>query len=225
MKSKFAFKSSELFRTVGVSTFAVLLVLSLQSSFTVKKDYYVPSGQSVEGMIGEVQLFAGNFAPRGWALCEGQLLAISQHQALFSVLGTTYGGDGRTTFGLPDLRGRAAVSPGTGPGLSNIRLGEKGGMETITLTRQNMPNHKHGIRDDDGVLESMYYCIKPDKVKADPNGNISVMSIDPDKKTKVGGAGRIQTTNSGNNDPFNSRNPYLGINYIICLQGVYPSRN
>ena len=87
-----------------------------------------------EGYIGEIRLFGGNFAPRGWALCEGQLLAISSNQALFSILGTTYGGDGRTTFALPDLRGRSAIQQGSGPGLTTIRLGEKGGTETTTLS-------------------------------------------------------------------------------------------
>ncbi len=91
------------------------------------------STQSQEAMIGEIKMFAGNFAPRGWAFCEGQLLPISQNTALFSILGTTYGGDGRTTFGLPDLRGRAPIHPGTGPGLSTFRLGQKGGAETLAL--------------------------------------------------------------------------------------------
>ena len=90
--------------------------------------------------IGQIIMFGGTFAPRGWALCDGTLLAIAQNQALFSILGTTYGGDGRTTFGLPDLRGRVSMHPGTGPGLSNRRLGEKGGTETNTLTSAQMPS-------------------------------------------------------------------------------------
>ena len=91
-------------------------------------------------------MFAGNFAPRSWAFCDGQLLPIAQNQALFSILGTTYGGDGRTTFALPDLRGRAAIHPGTGPGLSNRQLGERGGSETNTLTLPQLPTHTHTIR-------------------------------------------------------------------------------
>jgi microcystin-dependent protein len=93
--------------------------------------------------LGQVIIFAGNFAPKGWAFCNGQLLAISQYTALFSLLGTTYGGDGRTTFGLPDLRGRVAVSAGQGPGLSNYTLGEQTGTETVTLSTQQMPQHNH----------------------------------------------------------------------------------
>ena len=94
----------------------------------------------MDPFIGEIIMFGGNFAPRGWALCNGQLLSISQNSALFSILGTTYGGDGRTTFGLPDLRGRVSMHPGTGPGLSPRSLGQKGGAETETLTTSNMPS-------------------------------------------------------------------------------------
>jgi len=97
----------------------------------------------MEPLIGQIMMFAGNFAPRGWAFCEGQLLAINQYQALFSILGTTYGGDGRTTFGLPDLRGRVPMHPGNGPGLSSKRLGQKGGSETNTLNVSQLPSHNH----------------------------------------------------------------------------------
>ena len=93
--------------------------------------------------IAEIIMFGGNFAPRGWAFCDGQLLSISSNSALFSILGTTYGGDGRTTFGLPDLRGRVAMHPGSGPGLTQRRLGEKSGMETVTLTTNQIPSHNH----------------------------------------------------------------------------------
>src|SRR5690606_21678322 len=103
------------------TTFVLLLILLGLSS------------QAQDGYIGEIRMFAGNFAPRGWAFCEGQMLPISQNTALFSLLGTTYGGDGRTTFALPDLRGRVPVQSGTGPGLSSYRLGQSGGSETITV--------------------------------------------------------------------------------------------
>ncbi len=98
-----------------------------------------------EPMIGEIKFFAGNFAPRGWAFCDGQLLAISQNTALFSILGTTYGGDGRTTFGLPDMRGRSPLHAGRGPGLSDIRQGQKGGSETVTGNNATLANHVHSI--------------------------------------------------------------------------------
>ncbi|WP_340819596.1 tail fiber protein [Methanolobus sp. WCC4] len=101
--------------------------------------------QSTDPLLGEITLFAGNFAPRGWAFCNGQLLPINQNQALFSILGTTYGGDGRTTFALPDLRGRAPVHAGNGPGLSPVVLGQKGGAETVALNVNQMPSHTHTL--------------------------------------------------------------------------------
>jgi len=121
----------------GISAFTVLIAM-LAVTFGE-----IPEAEASEPFIGQVTHFAGNFAPRGWGFCGGQLLAISQNSALFSILGTTYGGDGRTTFGLPDARGRDMVHPGTGPGLSNIRLGERGGSETTTLTVNNLPSHSH----------------------------------------------------------------------------------
>ena len=104
-----------------------------------------PSRNSADPLLAEIIMFAGNFAPRGWAFCDGQLLAVSQYSALFSLLGTTYGGDGRTTFGLPDLRGRTAIHPGTGPGLTNRQLGAKGGSENNTINITQLPTHKHII--------------------------------------------------------------------------------
>lgn len=104
-----------------------------------------PSRNSQEGFIGEIKMFGGNFAPRSWAFCEGQLLSIASNTALFSILGTTYGGDGRTTFGLPDFRGRVSIHQGTGPGLPTYRLGAKGGSPTTTLNILNMPAHNHTI--------------------------------------------------------------------------------
>ena len=99
-----------------------------------------------EPFIAEIRIFAGNFAPRGWAFCNGQLLPVAQNTALFSLVGTTYGGDGRSTFALPDLQGRAPLHPGQGPGLTNRRLGEKGGAATETLTESQLPGHGHGRR-------------------------------------------------------------------------------
>src|SRR5579872_1398054 len=101
--------------------------------------------------IGAIVLFCGNFAPAGWALCNGQLLSISQWTALFSILGTTYGGNGQTTFGLPDLRGRVPIHPGQGPGLSNYVLGQAGGVETVTLAIQNLPAHNHSLNGDNAA--------------------------------------------------------------------------
>jgi len=115
-------------------------------NYTIALQGIFPSRNGLEPFIAEIIMFGGNFAPRGWAFCDGQLLPIAQNQALFSILGTTYGGDGRTTFALPDLRGRTAIHPGTGPGLSNRRLGERGGAETNTLTLPQLPTHTHTIR-------------------------------------------------------------------------------
>ena len=122
-----------------------------------------------EPFIAEIIMFGGNFAPRGWAFCDGALLPISQNTALFSLLGTTYGGDGRTTFGLPDLRGRVAIHPGTGPGLSTVRLGEKGGVENVVLTTAQMPAHGHQI--DHGHGATMNASSADGDVKT-PAGNV-----------------------------------------------------
>ena len=182
---------------------------------------------AAEPFIGEISLFAGNFAPRGWALCDGQLLAISQHAALFSILGTTYGGDGRTNFALPDLRGRSPVHAGDGAGLSDVRLGERGGAETSQLTVAELPAHAHEVRpkchDDVGEERS-------------PNGNYP-SQVNPRRHGQWGpelraydanGAELMGPTTSsmtGDGQPFTNRSPYLGLNYIIALTGLFPSRN
>ena len=168
------------------------------------------SGFSQEGFIGEVRMFAGNFAPRGWAFCDGQLLAISSNSALFSILGTTYGGDGRTTFALPDLRGRVAVGVGQGPGLSQRWQGQKFGSETNTLTTMNLPAHNHSVN-----------------IKANAGGNNvpsnSIISVDGKSTKAVTNSKVINSTGVG--QPINNMQPSLGIRYIICLQGIYPSRS
>ncbi len=167
-----------------------------------------------EGFIGEVRMFAGNFAPRGWAFCDGQLLSIAQNSALFSIVGTMYGGDGRTTFGLPDLRGRTAIGVGNGPGLSPVMQGQKTGTENVTLTNANLPGQSGSVG---GIGE---VGIKSQKNNADLNvlvksntpGAIPVTTI------TTGGSG-------GSNQPVNNMQPSLGIRYIICLTGIFPSRS
>ncbi|WP_371862950.1 phage tail protein [Winogradskyella haliclonae] len=153
-------------------------------------------------------MFAGNFAPRGWALCEGQLLAISSNTALFSILGTTYGGDGRTTFALPDFRGRVPVGTGTGPGLSTYRLGQRGGSEDVILTSLQAPNMSYEV--------PAYDSSNGDSVK---KGNSSVLTTGNKPNTT------IRTNNSGRNQSINNMQPNLGINYIICLTGYFPSKS
>jgi|TARA_R100001132_G_C3243402_1_gene73284 microcystin-dependent protein len=162
--------------------------------------------------LGQIQAFGFNFAPRGWAKCEGQLLPISQYNALFSLLGTMYGGDGRTTFGLPDLRGRSIVGTGNGPGLSTITQGEKGGVENITLTLNNLPSHTHNI----GVSTST-------GEEANPSGKH--LGAITDGYAEDADANLAAPSNAGGGQSFNSRNPFLGINVCIALEGVYPSRN
>jgi microcystin-dependent protein len=173
----------------------------------------------MEPFIGQIQAFGFSFAPRGWALCEGQLLPISQHSALFSLLGTTYGGDGRTTFGLPDLRGRASFQFGQGPGLSNHPIGQKGGAETVTLTAATMPTHTHVVtlKGTDAAASQS----KPENnhlasgnIYAPAGGGLVSLAGDASTAAETGGNGAHQ------NMP-----PFLAINFCIALEGVFPSRN
>lgn len=181
----------------------------------------------MEPMIGEVRIFAGNFAPRSWALCEGQLLPISQNSALFSILGTTYGGDGRTTFALPDLRGRVAIGPGRGPGLTDRRLGERSGQETHVLTTLEMPSHNHNA--------SVTVSVGTNTDSAGSNegsgntlgaGANIYNSTAPEAGEDLGGVSATgQVLNNGGSQAHNNMQPYLAVNYIIALQGVFPSRS
>ncbi len=173
----------------------------------------------MEPFIGEIKLFAGNFAPRGWAFCDGQLMPIAQWQALFSILGTQFGGDGRTTFALPDLRGRVAVHPGTGPGLHSYRAGDKGGAEQVGLTVNQIPAHSHSLNantntgdhpDPAGAALADTKGRDRDYLKSgDVNTSMSAQSIG----------------SSGGGQPHENRQPYLAVHYIIALQGVFPSRS
>jgi microcystin-dependent protein len=172
----------------------------------------------MEPFIGEIIIFAGNFAPRNWAFCEGQLLAISSHQSLFSILGTTYGGDGRTTFGLPDLRGRVAIQQGQGPGLSNHALGAKGGVENVTLQTSQIPSHNHTIN---AVIAAGNQNSPTDHLLADSSAfDKEYSDANPDTTMKSSMVG-----NTGGSQSHTNMQPYLAINYIIALEGVYPSRN
>jgi microcystin-dependent protein len=177
---------------------------------------------SQECMIGEVRMFAGNFEPRNWAFCDGQILVINQNQALFSIIGTIYGGDGSSTFGLPDLRGRSAVHPGIGPALPLVRLGEKGGWPSFTISQNNLPPHSHTghIRIADAKGDAFY---SNDGYIADSStvGYQQYTNALTGSKTIQG----VQTNNTGGGQPVNARSPYQGINHIICLQGTFPTRN
>lgn len=176
------------------------------------------NAQQVETFLGEIRMFAGNFAPTGWAFCQGQLLPIAQNTALFSLLGTTYGGDGRTTFALPDLRGRVPVGFGQGPGLSYKDLGQQFGTETVTLTTAQMPAHSHTVN----------------AVNSEGNQNLPTNSLPANTKAldkEYSDAASNTTMKSGmigitgSSQPVNISQPSLGVNFIIALQGIFPSRN
>ena len=176
---------------------------------------------SSEPYLGSIAMFGGNFAPRGWALCAGQLLPIAQNTALFSILGTTFGGDGRVTFGLPDLRGRGPVGMGQGPGLSNIQLGELAGAENVTLLTSNLPAHNHAIN-----------CDNTGSTAAQPGGLLPGMAGDRSSSMNVYSSNPAnaqmnpQTVGlTGSNLPVAIRDPFLGINFIIATEGIFPSRS
>ena len=179
----------------------------------------------MEPFIGQIQLFPYNFAPRGWAFCDGQLLPISQNTALFSLIGTFYGGDGRTTFALPDLRGRVPVGAGNGPGLSNWNVGQKGGTETNTITTPQIPVHTHAFS---GTVTVPVSAEDADQDEAAgkylANGTFYHNAADASY-----GAGPIPVAgtvgNAGGNTPVNNIQPSLGMHYCIALTGVFPSRN
>ena len=192
--------------------------------------------------LGQITIFAGNFAPRAWAFCDGQLLPIAQYTALFSILGTVYGGDGRTTFALPDLRGRVPLGPRRGPGLSDYRLGQRGGVEQTVLTQLNLPSHSHIMgattapipvastlraNDEEGDQEdaegnAMAGLANAYSTQA-PNTDLAAGSVSA--SIPAGTAIPAQIGNTGNSQAFDIRQPYLAINYIIALQGTFPSRN
>ncbi|MEM1055578.1 MAG: tail fiber protein [Bacteroidota bacterium] len=171
-----------------------------------------------EPFIAEIRIFAGNFAPRGWAFCNGQLLPIAQNTALFSLIGTTYGGDGRSTTALPNLQGRAPMHPGRGPGLTSRRLGQRGGVEMVTLTEAQMAQHTHtmtasGIpanQDDPSPTQYLARAGSGNTAYAPPN---NLVAMNP-----------ASLPNAGGSQAHNNLQPFLAINFIIALVGLYPSR-
>jgi microcystin-dependent protein len=170
-------------------------------------------------LLASILLFAGNFAPIGWAFCDGSILSISQNTALFSLLGTTYGGNGTSNFALPDMRGRVPIGMGNGPGLSPVILGETGGVENITLTINQMPQHSHTLNGHTALGDT-----------SDPTNAIPANTGALDREYKGNTAPNTVMNPaaigaSGGSQPVAIRNPYLGMNYIIALQGIFPSRN
>ncbi|GAA5505758.1 phage tail protein [Novipirellula caenicola] len=171
-----------------------------------------------EPYIGQIIMFAGNFAPRGWALCDGQLLAISSNDALFSLFGTIYGGDGRTTFGLPDLRGRLAMHAGSGPGLFDRRLGAKSGSESVTLTTPQLPPHRHQWKATSAVGNA---GSPSGALLAQSQSDIYIDNIDD-------GASQLHNAvvaSKGGSQSHTNLMPFLCINFIVALVGIYPSRS
>jgi microcystin-dependent protein len=170
--------------------------------------------------LAEIRIFTGNFAPKGWALCDGQLMSISQNTALFSLLGTTYGGDGKSNFALPNLQGCAPMQAGQGPGLSDRILGEQGGEQTVTLLTTEMPAHSHTAQAvDSGTLPG-------------PGNNAWASGGKGRPATYAASAGGTNvamnpngTTPAGGDQPHNNMPPFLGLLFIIALQGVFPPRS
>ena len=171
-----------------------------------------------EPFVAEVRIFAGNFAPRGWALCNGQLLPINQNTALFSLIGTTYGGDGRTTMALPNLQGRAPMHPGRGPGLTDRRLGENGGVTEVALTTSQMPSHTHATP----YFNNEQATTGIPSAGATPGVNDSQHNYGPELDTESMSGQALKP--EGGSQPHNNMQPYLGMNFIIALIGLYPSR-
>lgn len=167
--------------------------------------------------IGEIRLFAGNFAPVGWALCDGSLLPIAENEALFNLIGTIYGGNGQTTFGLPDMRGRVPVHQGAGNGLSPRTIGEMGGAEQVTLTPSQMPSHNHVLNATTAAASTA------NGVAGSLTGTAA--STNFYGNTPGGGALAPQAlTATGGNQPHNNMAPFLGLNFIISLFGIFPSQ-
>ena len=173
----------------------------------------------MEPFLGQIDFFGFNFPPRGWLLCQGQLLAVAQNDALFSLLGTIYGGDGRTTFALPDLRGRCIVGEGQGIGLSNIPIGARGGSETTILSANNLPAHNHAIAipvsteaGEEADPANNYIASRTNGFKSTTNANLN-------------GNAAASTGSTGSGSSFNIRNPYLGLTVAIATTGIYPSRS
>jgi microcystin-dependent protein len=166
--------------------------------------------------VAEIRIFPFNFAPKGWAWCDGQLMPLSQNTALFSLLGTTYGGDGKSNFALPDLQGRAPMHPGQGPGLSLHDLGETGGSETVTLLESEIPAHSHGLTavEDDGTFKTPAGMFL---------GGGNAMYINPNQAVNTTLAGESLAP-AGGDQPHNNMMPYLTFYFCIALQGVFPPR-
>lgn len=203
------------------SALSLTITISLFSGILASSNAQACSGDSP--MLGSMCVFAGNFAPRGWALANGQILPIAQNTALFSILGTTYGGDGRTSFGLPETRGRSVIGAGQSPGLSNYPLGQLGGFETVTLTQAQLPTitptgtvtiqAQSGAGDSDSPSGNTWAVLSRNNlyssVAPDVDMRPATVAIDP-----IGGG-----------QAHENRAPFIALNWLIALEGIFPSRN
>lgn len=215
-------------------TLGLLLMVNLGTLWVMQdgeQEIFISEGEVLDNFsanpyIGEVLLFAGNFAPAGWAFCDGQLLSINNNQALFSLLGTTYGGDGETTFGLPDLRGRVPVQPGTGSGLRTVNWGQKEGQSLANLGVFNLPEHNHF------ATGSLVLGNPGDNVElgdskwlSSNSGSNNIFISDTTSTSLYQETQNITLSQAGGGQAFGISQPSLGVNYIIALAGVFPSRS
>ena len=175
-----------------------------------------------EPFLSEIRIMSFVFAPRGWALCNGQTLAISQNTALFSLLGTNYGGNGTTTFALPDLRGRTPIQQGQGPGLSSRQVGETGGVENVTLISTEIPSHTHALK---ATTASATTAAPAGAIWAVSGSRRSTTNL----YTNAAGAGAVMNSQVlapvGSSVPHNNMPPYMTVSFCIALQGIFPARN
>ena len=194
----------------------------------------------MEAYMGTVMAWAPNFAPRGWAFCQGQTLSISQNSALFALLGTTYGGDGQTTFRLPDLRGRIPLGAGNGPGLSSYDLGQSAGTENVTITLNEMPAHNHPAQTGNAPIQvsaanadtstpanGLSIAIPGTVLGRDFTATLGFNSAAPSVTLNqaTSGPASVNVGVAGGSQPHNNMQPYLALNFIICTEGIFPPRN
>lgn len=181
---------------------------------------------SQDYMLGEIKMFAGNYAPQGWVLCNGQILQVSQYSALFSLLGTTYGGNGSTTFAVPNLCGRVPIGMGSGTNLTTKTLGSTGGAETVTLTATQIPAHTHELTETTATATTSVPSptVVPATAQLPASGASSAKSVNVYAPSSGNPTVTSSTTSSGGNQAHENMMPYLTINYIICVAGIYPSR-
>jgi len=200
----------------------------------------------MDGTIGEIRYFAGNFAPRGWALCQGQLMPITNYEAVYAIMGTTYGGDGVNTFGLPNFSGRVAVGTGQGGGLSPVALGVVAGSENVSLTQSNLPPHTHAntttpinpaiavsVNSAQAITHTPANALSIASAGYMASGsfvpnlgfNTSTPAVALNPGTVDLSSVTVNNSVAGSSVPHNNMQPYLAVNFIICLEGIFPSRN